>query len=47
MIRQRKYVAESVTCVAEVYDEATAEAVRIQYGGSVNAGNAAELTRKT
>ena len=30
-------------CVAEVYDEATAEAIRIQYGGSVNAGNAAEL----
>lgn len=30
-------------CVAEVYDAATAEAVRIQYGGSVNAGNAAEL----
>ncbi len=30
-------------CIAEVYDEATAQAVRIQYGGSVNAGNAAEL----
>ena len=30
-------------CIAEVYDEATAEAVRIQYGGSVNAKNAAEL----
>ncbi len=30
-------------CIAEIYDEATAEAVRIQYGGSVNAGNAAEL----
>ena len=30
-------------CVKEVYDEATAEAIRIQYGGSVNAGNAAEL----
>ena len=28
-------------CLA--YDEATAEAIRIQYGGSVNAGNAAEL----
>ena len=25
------------------HDEATAEAIRIQYGGSVNAGNAAEL----
>ena len=30
-------------CIAEMYDDATAEAVRIQYGGSVNAGNAAEL----
>ena len=26
-------------CIAEMYDEATAAAVRIQYGGSVNAGN--------
>lgn len=30
-------------CIAEIYDTATAEAVRIQYGGSVNAQNAAEL----
>ena len=30
-------------CIAEVYDKATAEAVRIQYCGSVNAANAAEL----
>ena len=30
-------------CIAEIYDEATAAAIRIQYGGSVNAGNAAEL----
>lgn len=30
-------------CIAEIYDAATGEAVRIQYGGSVNAGNAAEL----
>lgn len=30
-------------CITEMYDAATAEAVRIQYGGSVNAGNAAEL----
>ncbi len=29
--------------IADVYDQATADAVRIQYGGSVNAGNAAEL----
>ncbi len=34
------------TCIAEIYDEATAEAIRIQYGGSVNAGNAAELFAK-
>lgn len=30
-------------CVAEVYDEATAEAIRIQYGGSVSAASAPEL----
>ena len=30
-------------CIGEIYDEATAEAIRIQYGGSVNAGTAAEL----
>ena len=29
--------------IAEIYDEATAEAIRIQYGGSVAPGNAAEL----
>ena len=33
-------------CIAEMYDAATAEAVRIQYGGSVNGGNAAELFAK-
>lgn len=33
-------------CIAEIYDEATAEAIRIQYGGSVNASNAAELFAK-
>ena len=32
--------------LAEVYGEETAEKVRIQYGGSVNAGNAAELFAK-
>ena len=30
-------------CIKEVYDEATAEAIRIQYGGSVNATTAPEL----
>ena len=30
-------------CIAEVYDEATADAIRIQYGGSVNAKTAPEL----
>jgi len=33
-------------CVREMYDDDTAEKVRIQYGGSVNAGNAAELFTK-
>jgi len=30
-------------CVAELYCQATADAVIVQYGGSMNAGNAAEL----
>ena len=30
-------------CIAEIYDQPTADAVRIQYGGSVNASTAAEL----
>ncbi len=30
-------------CIAEIYDEVTAEAIRIQYGGSVNAATAPEL----
>ena len=33
-------------CIKELYDDATGEAIRIQYGGSVNAGNAAELFTK-
>ncbi len=32
--------------IGELYDAATAEAVRIQYGGSMNAANAAELLSK-
>ncbi len=30
-------------CIAEIYDAATAEAIRIQYGGSVSASSAPEL----
>ena len=30
-------------CIAEIYDEATAAAIRIQYGGSVSASSAPEL----
>ncbi len=30
-------------CIAEIYDDGTAAAIRIQYGGSVSASNAAEL----
>ncbi|MCH5343547.1 MAG: triose-phosphate isomerase [Acetatifactor sp.] len=30
-------------CIAEIYDDATAAAIRIQYGGSVTAASAAEL----
>lgn len=33
-------------CIREIYDDATAEAIRIQYGGSVNGGNAKELFSK-
>lgn len=33
-------------CIGEIYDDATASAIRIQYGGSMNAGNAAELLAK-
>ena len=44
---QAEEVCDAIrACIAEVYDEATAEAIRIQYGGSVNAGNAAELFAK-
>lgn len=30
-------------CIGEIYDEATAQAIRIQYGGSVSAASAQEL----
>lgn len=30
-------------CIAEIYDQATADAIRIQYGGSVSASSAPEL----
>ena len=30
-------------CIAEIHDQATADEIRIQYGGSVNAKTAAEL----
>lgn len=30
-------------CIGEIYDQATAEAIRIQYGGSVSGASAAEL----
>ncbi len=33
-------------CVAEIYDTDTAEKIRIQYGGSMNAGNCKELLAK-
>lgn len=33
-------------CIGEIYDAATAEAIRIQYGGSVNAKTAPELFAK-
>ncbi len=33
-------------CIREIYDEATADAIRIQYGGSVNAKTAPDLFAK-
>lgn len=30
-------------CIAEIYDQATSDSIRIQYGGSVSASSAAEL----
>ena len=35
--------AEIRKCIAEIYDDATAAAIRIQYGGSVNAKTAPDL----
>jgi len=32
--------------IAELYDAATAQSVRVQYGGSVNAANIAEFIRQ-
>ena len=41
---QAQEVCQAIrSCIAEIYDEATAEAIRIQYGGSVSAGSAPEL----
>ena len=37
---------EGPTAIAVCKDDATAAAIRIQYGGSMNAGNAAELLAK-
>lgn len=34
-------------CIGEIYDEATKEAIRIQYGGSVSAASAADLFAQT
>ena len=42
--QQAQEVCQSIrSCIAEIYDEATAQAIRIQYGGSVSAGSAPEL----
>ncbi|MCI8282261.1 MAG: triose-phosphate isomerase [Lachnospiraceae bacterium] len=44
---QAQEVCEAIrACIGEIYDGATADAIRIQYGGSVNAANAAELFAK-
>ncbi len=44
---QAEEVCSSIRkCIEEMYDKATAEAVRIQYGGSVKGENAAEIFGK-
>ena len=44
---QAEEVCEAIRqVIGEIYDVATADAIRIQYGGSMNAGNAAELLAK-
>ena len=41
---QAEEVCEAIrACIGEIYDEATAQAIRIQYGGSVSAASAPEL----
>lgn len=41
---QAQEVCASIrACIGEIYDQATAEAIRIQYGGSVSASSAPEL----
>lgn len=41
---QAQEVCQAIrSCIAEIYDEATANAIRIQYGGSVSADSAPEL----
>ena len=43
-IEQAEEVCAAIrVCIGEIYDEATAEAIRIQYGGSVSASSAPEL----
>lgn len=41
---QAEEVCKSIReCIAEIYDDATASSIRIQYGGSVSAASAADL----
>lgn len=43
-IEQAEEVCAAIrACIGEIYDEATAQAIRIQYGGSVSAASAPEL----
>ena len=41
--QDQEVCAEIRKCIAEIYDDATAAAIRIQYGGSVNAKTAPDL----
>ncbi len=42
-VQAQEVCAAIRVCVGEIYDQATAEAIRIQYGGSVSGASAPEL----
>ena len=43
LIKLKRYVKKSASYIQSLYDNETADAVRIQYGGSVKSENALEI----